>query len=132
MNNRLLNALKGLLVTLITTTAITGISLIDDLLWNTIIAIIGTISYVVVSFFYSTRLIVGKESGKETYVVIFIVLLIVGTFVYNGIIKVEQWIISLPIVVKILIPSVLILLVIIISIIIANHNKHNKQNKSEL
>jgi len=35
-------------------------------------------------------LISGKEAGKKAYAAVFIILLIIGVLIYNGILKVEQ------------------------------------------
>lgn len=70
--------------------------------------IIGVVAYGIVGLLYSVHLISGKEAGKDSYAVTFIISLIIGILIYNGILKVEQWILSWPLFVKILIPSVMV------------------------
>lgn len=107
MNSKSLSAFRSLLITLITATAITGISFLDDHIWNIVMAIVGVVAYGIVGLLYSTHLISGKKAGKEAYAAIFIILLIIGVLIYNGILNVEQWILSWPLYVKILILSVM-------------------------
>ena len=132
MNSKSLNAFRGLLITLVTATAITGVSFLDNHIWNIIMALIGVVAYGIVGVFYSTHLISGKEAGKEAYAAVFIVLLIIGVFVYNGIIKVEQWILSWPLFVKILIPSIMFAgIITVATLLIVNRIKKNKEQRSE-
>lgn len=111
MKRNSLGIYKVLLVSLITSLSITGISLLDDKIWNLIMLIIGMIAYSIVGFLFSIRLISGKQAGKEAYAAAFIILLILGYCVYNGIIKLQQWILSWPLYVKIIVPSVLVCLI---------------------
>ena len=124
MNSKSLNAFRWLLITLITATAITGISFLDDHIWNIAMAIVGVVAYGIVGLFYSAHLI----SDKEAYVAVFIILLIIGVLIYNGILKVEQWILSWPLYVKILVPSVMGAGIIAVStLLIINRIKKSKK-----
>ena len=107
MNSKSLNAFRGLLITLITASAITGISFLDDQIWNIVMAVVGVIAYGIVGLLFSAHLIGGKEAGKQAYAAVFIILLIIGFFVYQGILKFEEWILSWPLYVKILVPSIM-------------------------
>lgn len=107
MNSKSLNAFRGLLITLITASAITGISFLDDQIWNIIMAVVGVVAYGIVGLLFSAHIIVGKEAGKQAYAAVFIILLIIGFFVYQGILKFEEWILSWPLYVKILVPSIM-------------------------
>ena len=111
MKRNSLGIYKVLLVSLITSLSITGISFLDDKIWNLIMLIIGMIAYSIVGFLFSIRLISGKQASKEAYAAAFIILLILGYCVYNGIIKLQQWILSWPLYVKIIVPSVLVCLI---------------------
>lgn len=111
MKRNSLGIYKVLLVSLITSLSITGISFLDDKIWNLIMLIIGMIAYSIVGFLFSIRLISGRKAGKEAYAAVFIILLILGYCVYNGIIKLQQWILSWPLYVKIIVPSVLVCLI---------------------
>lgn len=124
MNSKSLNAFRWLLITLITATAITGISFLDDHIWNIAMAIVGVVAYGIVGLLYSAHLI----SDKEAYVAVFIILLIIGVLIYNGILKVEQWILSWPLYVKILVPSVMGAGIIAVStLLIINRIKKSKK-----
>ena len=81
--NNSLGLYKVILTTLITSLAITGISYLDNKVWNIIMIAIGMISYSIVGVLFSFGLIHGKNSGKEAYAFVFIILLILGYCVYN-------------------------------------------------
>lgn len=66
MNSKSLSAFRGLLITLITATAITGISFLDDHIWNIVMAIVGVVAYGIVGLLYSAHLISGKKSRKRS------------------------------------------------------------------
>ena len=88
MNYKRLTALKALLIVLVTSVTITGISFLDDKIWNVIIAVVGVIAYVIVGLLYSIHLIDGKQEGKTAYAAVFIILIIIGFLIYQGILKV--------------------------------------------
>lgn len=128
MNSKSLNVFRWLLITLITATAITGISFLDDHIWNIAMAIVVVVAYGIVELLYSAHLISDKEAGKEPYAAVFIILLIIGVLIYNGILKVEQWILSWPLYVKILVPSVMGAGIIAVStLLIINRIKKSKK-----
>ncbi len=136
MNAKSLNAFKYLLVTLITATAITGLSILDDQIWNIVMAVVGVATYAIVGGLYSLHLISGKKAGKEAYAAVFITLLLIGVLIYNGILKVEQWIISWPLLVKILVPAILGVGALSVGIVlivnkVKNNEKNNKNNIEE-
>jgi hypothetical protein len=125
MNYKGLTALKALLIVLVTSVTITGISFLDDKIWNVIIAVIGVIAYGIVELLYSIHLIDGKQEGKTAYAAVFIILIIIGFLIYQGISKVELWILSWPLAVKIIVPTVMGLLIIgtITLLVIGNKKK---------
>ena len=132
MNYKGLTALKALLIVLITSTAITGISFLDDHIWNVIIAVIGVIAYGIVGLLYSIHLIDGKQEGKTAYAAVFIILIIIGFLIYQGILKVEQWILSWPLAVKIIVPTVMGLLIVgTITLLVIGHKKKTVEEKQE-
>ena len=116
MKNNSLSYYKILLVALISSLSITGIGFLDNYFWNTVFAIIGMIAYAIVGVLYSLHLITNKKDGKDAFIVVFVILIIIGIFIYQGIIKFQQWLVSWPLWIKIVIPS--ILLVGIISVIV--------------
>ena len=125
--NNSLGFYKVILTTLITSLAITGISCLDDKIWNIIMLIIGMLAYTIVGILFSFGLIHGKNAGKEAYAFVFIILLLMGYCVYSGIVAVQNWIISWPLYVKIIVPSLLFTAIIII--IIRLLKKHKEKSK---
>ena len=111
--NNSLGFYKVILTTLITSLAITGISCLDDKIWNIIMLIIGMLAYSIVGLLFSFGLIHGKNAGKEAYAFVSIILLLLGYCVYSGIVAVQNWIISWPLYVKIIVLSLLLVSIII-------------------
>lgn len=109
--NKSLTAYKALLITLITSLSITGASFLDNRIWNLIMAIVGVGAYAIVGVLYSIRAISGRKAGREAYAAVFIILLFLGYCVYQGIIKFQQWVLSWPLALKIIIPSIMVLLI---------------------
>jgi hypothetical protein len=133
MNNKGITALKSLLIVLITSISITGISFLDDKIWNIIIAVIGVGAYGIVGLLYSIHLIDGKQEGKTAYAAVVIILIIIGFLIYQGIIMVEQWILSWPIAVKIIVPTIMGLLIVgtTILLVIEKKKKTNIRKQEE-
>lgn len=112
---------------LITSLAITGISCLDDKIWNIIMLIIGMLAYSIVGILFLFGLIHGKNAGKEAYAFVFIILLILGYCVYCGIVTIQNWIVTWPLSVKIIVPSLLFVAIIIISLfyLFKSHKEKN-------
>lgn len=127
--NNSLGFYKVILTTLITSLAITGISCLDDKIWNVIMLIIGMLAYSIVSILFSFGLIHGKNAGKEAYTSVFIILLLLSCCVYCGIVTIQNWIINWPLSVKIIVPSLLLVAIIIISLfyLLKTHKKNIKK-----
>lgn len=126
--NNSLGFYKVILTTLITSLAITGISCLDDKIWNIIMLIIGMLAYSIVGLLFSFGLIHGKNAGKEAYAFVFIILLLLGYCVYSGIVAVQNWIISWPLYVKIIVPSLLFAAIIIIIVqLLKKHKENNRE-----
>ena len=64
-NNISFGIYKILLVTLVTSLTITGISYIDDKIWNLIMCVIGMLAYSIVGVLFSIGILHGKNAGKE-------------------------------------------------------------------
>jgi len=118
---------------LITSISITGISFLNDKIWNIIIAVIGVGAYGIVGLLYSIHLIDGKQEGKTAYAAVVIILIIIGFLIYQGIIMVEQWILSWPIAVKIIVPTIMGLLIVgtTILLVIEKKKKTNIRKQEE-
>ena len=128
--NNSLGAYKLLLITLITSLSITGISYLDSKIWNIVMIVIGMLAYSIVGILFSLGLLHGKNAGKEAYAFVFIILLILGYCVYSGIVAIQNWIKIWPLYVKIVVPSLLFSAVIIVTIFYLL-NKHKKNNKND-
>ena len=118
---------KVLLVTLITSLSITGISYLDDKIWNIVLLVIGMTTYSIVGILFSIGLLHGKNAGKEAYGAIFIILLLLGYGVYCGIVNLQKWILSWALWIKITVPAILIA-IIVIAIVLIVKSSHSKNN----
>lgn len=87
--------------------------------------VVGLLSYSIVGLMFSIGLISGKQTGKEAYAAVFIIYLIIGYCVYQGIIKLQEWILSWPLVVKIIVP-IFVVMLIVGTVIIVFLSKENK------
>lgn len=116
---------KVLLVTLITSLSITGISYLDDKIWNIVLLVIGMTTYSIVGILFSIGLLHGKNAGKEAYGAIFIILLLFGYGVYCGIVNLQIWILSWALWIKITVPVILIA-IIVIAIVLIVKSSHSK------
>ncbi len=97
----------AILITLFTSISITGLSFIDNLILNRIIAIIVAVSFSIVGVLYKLGAIDGKDEGQDAFKGVFVVLLICALVIYLEIRKFQEWVISWPLATKIIVPSVL-------------------------
>ena len=84
--------------------------------------------YSIVGLLFSFGLIHGKNAGKEAYAFVFIILLLLGYCVYSGIVAVQNWIISWPLYVKIIVLSLLLVSIIISLFYLLKKRKENNEN----
>lgn len=106
----------GILIFLITSLTITGVSFIDDKIWSMVISVIGVISYSIIGLLYSANLIKGSSMGAKGYAVIFVILLLVVYWLYKKLMELQMWINSWPLILKIIVPIVMIILIILVII----------------
>ncbi len=131
-NNNSLGIYKIILVTLITSLSITGISYLDSKIWNLIMVVIGVVAYYIVGILFSLGLLSGKKAGKEAYAFVFILLLIFGYCVYSGIVSLQNWILSWALWIKILVPVVMFLIIGFTTfLLIYKSCKKTKEDKNE-
>ena len=100
--------LVALLVFLISSIAITGISFVDGKIWDIVFVIVGLISYSIVGGLFSLGILSTKKQGSDAYVFVFLLLILGGFGVYNLLLQIRNWILSWPLFVKILVPSFII------------------------
>lgn len=129
MENKSLGVYKILLTVLCSSLVITGVSYIDDKIWNFVFLILGMITYSIVGILYSIKILHGRSAGKEAYCAIFIILMALGYCVYSGIVTVQNWIAQWQLWAKITVPSILVVLIVLTIIIIVYKKKKSKIEK---
>ena len=118
--------LNALLVFLISSLAITGVSFIDGKIWDFIFIVVGMVAYAIVGILFSIDVLHGKEAGKDAYAFVFFLLLLAGYGVYKWLEHLRQWILAWPLVVKIIVPIMIALLIgVLITLIIIKRKRNN-------
>ena len=97
--------INALLVFLISSLVITGISFIDGKVWDVIFAVIGLIAYAIVGVLFSIGILLARKQGSDAYALVFFLLLLGGYGVYKALEALRNWILSWPLAVKIAVPS---------------------------
>lgn len=122
----------ALLTFLISSLTITGISFIDGKIWDVVFLIIGMIAYAIVGVLFSIGVLHGKQAGKDAYTFITVLLLLGGYAAYKGLLAFKKWVISWPLFVKIIVPTIIFLLIVgIIVLIVFKKKKGNKDVPGE-
>lgn len=118
--------LNALLVFLISSLAITGVSFIDGKIWDVIFIVVGMVAYAIVGVLFSIGVLHGKEAGKEAYAFVFFLLILAGYGVYKGLEKLRLWILAWPLAIKIIVPIMIALLIgALITLIIIKRKRNN-------
>lgn len=118
--------LNALLVFLISSLTITGVSFIDGKIWDVIFIVVGMVTYAIVGVLFSIGVLHGKEAGKEAYVFVFFLLILAGYGVYKGLEKLRLWILAWPLAIKIIVPIMIALLIgALITLIIIKRKRNN-------
>ena len=115
--------LNTLLVFLISSLTITGISFIDDQVWNVIFYVVGIIAYGIVGLLFSIGILHGKQAGIKAYGLVTFLLILGGYAVYKGLEQFKLWVLAWPLFVKILIPTFIGLCVIAVIVLIILYKK---------
>ena len=121
--------LIALLILLISSATITGIAFIDDQIWNIVFIVIGMIAYAVVGILFSYGVLSTKQSGKDAYLFVFLLLALAGYAVYRGLVEFDNWVQSWPLGVKIAVPTVFGLLSILVAVLLIIKKMKKKQKK---
>ncbi len=119
---------NAILVFLISSLTITGISFVDGKIWDIIFIIVGMIAYAIVGFFFSIGLLSTKKDGQGAFAFVFFLLILGGYGVYKGLEALRKWILSWPLAAKIIVPSV-IGTIIIIGIFLTTRYALKNKNK---
>ena len=118
--------LNALLVFLISSLAITGVSFIDGKILDLIFIVVGMVAYAIVGILFSIGVLHGREAGKDAYAFVFFLLILAGYGVYKGLEKLRLWILAWPLVVKIIVPIMFALLIgASITLIIIKRKRNN-------
>ena len=125
--------LNALLVFLISSLAITGISFIDDQVWNVIFLVVGMVAYAIVGFMFSIGFLHGKQAGKEAYAFVFVLLLLGGYAVYKGLQQLKLWVLAWPLFFNFLVPSIIGLgiIAVVVLIVLVKKGIIGKKSKPE-
>ena len=116
----------AILVTLLTSISITGISFIDDLMITRVVAGLVSAAFLIVGVLYKIGVIDGKRKGQDAFKGVFIILLIFAFVIYLEIRKFQEWAFSWPLAVKIIVPSALgFLLTVMIALMIYDRIKNS-------
>lgn len=102
----------AILLTLLTSLSVTGLSFIDNLILDRIIAGLVAISFSLVGLLFKFGVIDGKREGQDAFRGVFVILLIGTLIIYLGIRKFQEWVMSWSLAIKIIVPSALGLLFI--------------------
>lgn len=121
---------KALLVFLISSLAIAGISFVDGTIWDVVFVIIGLIAYFLVGVLFTIGVLSGKQAGKDAYA-LFFALLTIGIYgIYRGLEKLRTWLVSLLLVAKIIIPSVITILIVVLVVVLIRKGRKANGNAS--
>ena len=124
--------INALLVLLISSLAITGISFIDGKIWDVVFIVVGLIAYALVGILFSIGILSTKKEGSDAYALFFFLLLLGGYAVYKGLAELRNWITSWPLSAKIAVPSTVSLFIIVgivLTIMWIAKNKSRKNDK---
>ena len=123
--------LNALLVFLISSLAITGVSFIDGKIWDFIFIVVGMVAYAIVGILFSIGVLHGREAGKDAYAFVLFLLILAGYGVYKGLEKLRLWILAWPLVVKIIVFVVVALCIVgVIMLIVFKRRKSKNEQGS--
>lgn len=122
------------LVFLISCLSITGLSFIDDQIWNIVFLVVGMAAYAIVGVLFSIGILHGKQAGKDAYALVFFLLILGGWGIYQGLIAFKQWVLGWPLAAKIAVPVgfALIIAALISWVVIKRNNNIPTQTKDDL
>ena len=117
---------------LVSSIAITGISFIDGKIWDIIFLVVGMISYAIVGFLFSIGILSTKQNGRDAYALVFFLLILAGYGFYRLLRLIRDWILSWPLIAKIIVPiSIGLVLLTGIILVIAKIVKEKKKQNGQ-
>ena len=125
--------INALLVFLISSLAITGISFIDGKIWDVIFIVVGLVAYAIVGVLFSIGILSTKKQGSDAYALVFFLLLLGGYGVYKALEALRNWILSWPLAAKIAAPiaigaAIIVCIILTIRYAIKNKDKLKKED----
>ena len=114
---------RTLLVSLVSSIIITGVSFLDGMIWNVIFIIIGEIAYAIVGLLITIGVLRGRKNSRDAYSFIIVLLILGGYAIYKVLLSFKLWVLSWPLFVKILVPLILLFFVIGTIVLFALHKK---------
>ena len=133
MRNNGRQTIKGiniLLVALISSVTITGLSFIDDQIWHWFFIGVGLLAYLIVGGLISLGVLSTKKDAKDAYALVFFLLVLGGWGVYELLNHFQQWVLGWPLFVKITVPSIFGLAIIGL-IVLTFYKKHKEKKLNE-
>lgn len=124
--------LIALLVFLISSITITGISFLDGKIWDIVFLVVGMIAYAIVSVLLSIGFLHGRESGKDAYFYVFFLLILLGYGFYKLLEKLKAWIMAWPLGAKIAMPCSLLLGILAVIAVLLYLKRSDKENTNEI
>ena len=125
---------NALLVFFISSIAITGISFIDGKIWEIIFLVVGMISFAIVGILFSISILSTKQNGRDAYALVLFLLILAGYGFYRLLRLIRDWILSWPLIAKIIVPisiglALLAGIILVIAKIVKEKKKQNGQAK---
>ncbi len=120
--------LIALLVFLISSLALTGIYFIDGKIWDIVFLVVGMIAYAIVGILFSIGFLHGKESGRDAYLYVFFLLILLGYGFYKLLEKMKLWIMAWSLAAKIAVPSTLLVGIVAVGILLWLNKKQKNNN----
>ena len=118
--------INALLVFLISSLIITGLSFIDGKIWDVIFLVIGLVAYAIVGILFSIGILSTRKQGSDAYALVFFLLLLGGYGVYKALEALRKWILSWSLAAKIAVPSALGTAIIVGIILTIRYSIKNK------
>ena len=119
--------ISTLLIVLIVAAIIVGISFIDGgATWHKIFIVLGMVAFVLIAALFLAR-VLPKHGAMETYVLIALFVILAGYGYYCLLTRLTGWVRSWPLWLKILIPSLLVLMAVAVIALENNNGKRKKK-----
>lgn len=122
---------NALIVFLISSLAITGISFIDGKIWEIIFFSAGLAAYALVGVLFSFGIISTTKQGSEAYSLAFFLIVLIGFGIYKALDTFRNWILSWPLAAKIVVPSAIGTIIVVLIVLKIKHSIISKKQLSE-